>query len=101
MPEVLVVFESWKLSLLDIVFLIVLFAVIVIIILEFLKKKNLNHRHEKILKFIDKKGKITTSEASKLLKVSEDTALRELTKLIEMRVIRSEGSGRSVHYVRK
>ncbi|MBU0687734.1 MAG: helix-turn-helix domain-containing protein [Candidatus Margulisbacteria bacterium] len=58
----------------------------------------LSERQKHIIRYIQKKGRITTSSCSDLLKVSNDTALRELLKLKKKKIIKSNGIGRSMHY---
>lgn len=102
MQEVLIVSQDWRIGLLDILALIVFSVVVLLFIFDYLKrKKTINGRHKAILKYLGETGKITTSEVSRLLKVSEDTALRELTKLVEMKVLCRGGSGRSVYYAKR
>jgi len=59
----------------------------------------LTDRQKKIIEYINEKGKITTSEAKKILRVLDRTAVRELQKLVELKIIQSEGEGRGVHYI--
>ncbi|MGQ9534930.1 MAG: ATP-binding protein [bacterium] len=68
---------------------------------EFLKSLDLNERDRKVIEYIKKVGKITTSSCAKLLKVSTDTALRELVRLKSMGLITKKGSGRITYYVLK
>jgi ATP-dependent DNA helicase RecG len=66
---------------------------------EFLKRLDLSERDKKVIDYVKKNGKITTSECAKLLKLSTDTALRELIKLKSMGVISKKGVGRTTFYV--
>ena len=62
---------------------------------------SLNERQKKVLnRLLDHfEGKLTNKKYAALTKVSRDTALRDLTDLVEKRILqRAEGGGRSVSY---
>ncbi len=63
------------------------------------KKDILDKRQREIINFIEKNGKITTIQCADLLNVSNDTALRELSKLIFTGLIERKGVGRGIFYV--
>ena len=44
-------------------------------------------------------GHLTTSKLAKICKVSQDTALREISALVAQGVLRQVGQGRSTHYI--
>ncbi|MXX64464.1 MAG: Fic family protein, partial [Acidimicrobiia bacterium] len=61
----------------------------------------LNHRQQKVLtRLLDGfQGKLTTSKWAKLAKCSQDTALRDITYLVDRQIlIRGPAGGRSTHY---
>ena len=60
---------------------------------------SLTDRQKKIIEYISEKGKITTRETKKALRVPDRTAIKELQKLVELKIIQSKGEGRGVHYV--
>ena len=62
---------------------------------------DLNERQKKIIKFIQENGRITTSQCAGLLNVSNDTALRELSKLKSLGLIKQKGIGREAYYIPK
>lgn len=62
-------------------------------------KYTLDNRQRKIVDFIKRNGKITTSQCAGLLNISNDTALRELSKLKSINLIERKGVGRSIYYV--
>ena len=62
---------------------------------------DLNERQKKIIKFIQENGRITTSQCAGLLNVSNDTALRELSKLRSRGLVKQKGIGREIYYVIK
>lgn len=64
-------------------------------------KTELTGRQREILNFLEKERRITTSRCAHLLKVSNDTALRELSKLKSLKLIQQRGVGRGVYYVIK
>jgi len=46
-----------------------------------------------------KKGKITNRDVRGIFGISNRVALDEMSKLLELGVIKQVGSGRSVHYI--
>ena len=62
------------------------------------EKIELTPRQKKILAYIEKEGRITTSLCSKFLKTSSDTSLRELTKMSKFGVITKKGKGKTSYY---
>lgn len=58
----------------------------------------LSERQKHIIRYIQKEGRITTSSCAVLLKVSNDTALRELSELKKKRIIKPKGIGRAMYY---
>lgn len=44
-------------------------------------------------------GRITTGDMAKMFGVTRQAALKELSKLVELEVIKLEGKGRGAHYV--
>ena len=82
----------------NIVLVVIALSVFIILILS---RRKTGDRHTKILDYITTKEKITTIQASKLLNVSDDTALRELRKMISRGLIKRKGVGRGIYYVKK
>lgn len=68
---------------------------------EYLKNIDLNKRERKIIEYLKKNKKTTTSECAKLLNISNDTALRELTKLKLSNILRMQGVGKTTFYTLK
>jgi len=64
-----------------------------------MKKDVLDKRQKKIINFIEKNGKITTTQCADLLNVSNDTAFRELSKIMSIDLIKKKGIGRGIYYV--
>lgn len=60
---------------------------------------SLTDRQKKIIEYISKKSKITTSETKKILGVTARIAVKELRSLIELKIVRLKGKGRNVHYI--
>lgn len=60
---------------------------------------SLTDRQKKIIEYISEKGKITTSETKKVLRIPDQTAIKELRKLVELKIIQPKGKGRDVHYI--
>lgn len=59
----------------------------------------LNERQMKIVEWIVREGKITNRDVRDMFRLSNRAALDEISKLIEMDVLKPEGKGRSVHYI--
>lgn len=59
----------------------------------------LNERQMKIVEFIINEGKITNRNIRNMFQLSDNAALNEIRKLIDLKVIKREGEGRSAHYV--
>ena len=59
----------------------------------------LTPRQMQIIEYIVKNGKATNRDFQALFKISAQAVHKELTKLIEKRIITSIGSGRSLYYV--
>ncbi len=62
---------------------------------------DLNDRQKKIIKFIQENDRITTSQCANLINVSGDTALRELSKLRSLGLVKQKGIGRGTYYAIK
>lgn len=70
--------------------------------IKVLKEKGqiaLTERQMKIVEWIIKQGQITNREVREMFSLSNRVALDEILKLIELKVIKQVGKGRSVHYV--
>jgi Fic family protein len=63
----------------------------------------LNERQVKVLnRILDGfEGNLTTTKWAKLAKCSQDTAYRDILALVELGALKSEGAGRSTHYLLK
>lgn len=60
----------------------------------------LNERQEKILQFVERKGRIANRDWRKLLHlVSDDTILRDVKDLIKKKVLKKEGKTKAAYYV--
>ena len=59
----------------------------------------LTERQMKIIEYLQRNGRITTGDLAKMFNVTRQAALKELSKLVEMEVIKLEGKGRGAHYV--
>jgi len=59
----------------------------------------LTERQMKMIEFLQKNGRITAGDAAKLFSITRQAALKELSKLVALEVIRLEGRGRGAHYV--
>ena len=70
--------------------------------IKVLKEKGqiaLNDRQMLIIEFIINEGKITNRDVRKMFSLSNRAALDEISKLVELEVLKQEGSGRSIHYI--
>ncbi|MBA7574854.1 hypothetical protein ES708_16669 [subsurface metagenome] len=61
----------------------------------------LTERQMKIIEFINQNGKITNKDVREMFKFSDEGALKEIKKLINLEIIKSEGKGRALHYIFK
>jgi Fic family protein len=59
----------------------------------------LTERQMKIVEFINQNGKITNKNMREMFKISDRAALKEIRKLVDLEVVKSEGSGRSLYYI--
>ena len=61
----------------------------------------LNARQRKIINmlFDDFRGNLTSSKWAKLTKTSQDSANRDITDLVNMKILKKAGDERSTHYV--
>ncbi len=66
------------------------------------KERPASDRLEKAINYLQKKGKITSKEYQKLVRVSDSTATKDLDELEKLGLIEQIGkTGRGVHYVFK
>ena len=59
----------------------------------------LTERQMKVIEFIQRNGKITAGDVVDMFKITRQAALKELSKLTELKVIALRGKGRGAHYV--
>jgi len=59
----------------------------------------LTERQMQIVEFINAHGKIANKDIRKMFKISDRAALKEISKLVDLKVVKSKGKGRSLHYV--
>lgn len=60
---------------------------------------SLTDRQMKIVEYVLAKGKISNKELRELVKLSDEGALKEMMKMIDLGVVRRKGKGRTIHYV--
>jgi len=61
----------------------------------------LTERQMKIIEFINQNGKISNRDVREMFKLSDEGALKEIKKLLNLEIIRSEGKGGALHYILK
>jgi len=61
----------------------------------------LTERQMRIIEFINQNGKITNRDVREMFKLSDEGALKEIKKLINLEIIKSEGKGRALRYILK
>ncbi len=62
-------------------------------------EENITPVQIKIVKYVTKNGKITNKEYQKLFKVSDRTALRELSALVKKKILKKQGkTGKNTFY---
>jgi len=66
---------------------------------KYLDSLGLNERQKKAVKYIEKHSRITRAEYEKLCFVSERTANRELSDLVDKKVIEQKKKGPETHYI--
>ena len=69
---------------------------------KFLKERGqiaLTERQMRLVEWMMEKGKITNRDVRGIFEISNRAALDEISKLLELGVVKQVGSGRSVHYV--
>jgi DeoR/GlpR family transcriptional regulator of sugar metabolism len=59
----------------------------------------LDERQKKIVALVQDRGKISSAECVSLLKISRNTASRDLNKLVERGLLDLRGKGPATHYV--
>jgi len=59
----------------------------------------LTERQMKIIEFINQNGRIRNRDVREMFKISDRAALKEIRKLLDLKVVRTEGKGRSLSYV--
>jgi len=59
----------------------------------------LTERQVQIVEFINQNGKITNRDIREMFKISDRAALKEIRKLVDLKVVKSESKGRSLYYV--
>jgi Fic family protein len=71
-----------------------------------LKKKNgqkaqiaLSSKQMKIVEYINMNGKVTNKDLRGLFKISAQAVHKELTKLVELKIIKRAGEGRALRYI--
>ncbi len=66
---------------------------------DFLDKQGINERQKIAIEHIKNKRKITNNEYAKINRVGRVSAFKELTALVNKKIIKPVGKGRSLHYV--
>jgi Fic family protein len=61
----------------------------------------LTERQMRIIEFINQNGKVSNRDVREMFKLSDEGALKEIKKLINLDIIKSEGKGRALHYIIK
>ena len=59
----------------------------------------LTEKQMKIVEWIIQNGKITNRDVRSMFKISDEGALKEIKKLLNLKVIKSQGKGRALHYI--
>lgn len=60
---------------------------------------SLTAKQMQIVEYLNEHGKVTNRELQGLFKISAQAVHKELTKLVELKVIQPVGEGRSLHYI--
>lgn len=59
----------------------------------------LTEKQMKIVEIINQNGKITVGDISKVFNISRQAALKEIAKMVNLKVVKLIGKGRNAHYV--
>ena len=59
----------------------------------------LTERQMRIVEFVNQRGRITNRDVREMFKLSDEGALKEIKKLVNLGVIKSQGKGRALHYI--
>jgi Fic family protein len=59
----------------------------------------LTERQMRIVEFVNQRGRITNRDVREMFKLSDEGALKEIKKLVNLGVVKSQGKGRALHYV--
>jgi len=59
----------------------------------------LTERQMQIVEYINQNGKITIGDISKMFEITRQAALKEVSKLVDLDVVKLRGKGRGAHYV--
>ncbi|MDD5622957.1 MAG: Fic family protein [Actinomycetota bacterium] len=59
----------------------------------------LTERQMRIIEFINQNGRIRNKDISEMFDISDRAALKEIRKLVDLRVVETEGKGRSLSYI--
>jgi len=59
----------------------------------------LTGKQMRVVEFINQNSRITNRDVREMFKISDRAALKEITKLVDLKVIKPEGKGRSLSYV--
>lgn len=59
----------------------------------------LTERQMKIIEFINQNGRIANKNVREMFKISDRAALKELRKLLDLKVIKTDGQGRNLSYI--
>jgi len=60
---------------------------------------SLNERQMRVVEWIMQNGKITIGDVSKMFNITRQAGLKEMKKLIDLKVIKQKGKGRGAHYI--
>ncbi len=59
----------------------------------------LTERQMQIVQFVNQNGRITIGDISRMFKITRQAALKEVSKLLGLDVVKLRGKGRGAHYV--
>jgi len=59
----------------------------------------LTERQMRIIEFINQNGRIRNKDIREMFRISDRAALKEIRKLLDLKVVKTEGKGRSLSYV--
>lgn len=66
---------------------------------KYLSHLDINERQNKAVQYVKKNGKITNAVYREVYEITDRTALRDIEELVDLKILKKEGAGRSTKYL--